>query len=233
MKAAIIVPLPQEAQSLTRQKLTFGQVFPLAEDLAIFQSGMGPQAIEQAVRTLASQQYTHLLSWGTAVGLSPEIQVGDILLPEYITDTHGKKWPISPAWFQEVEPLVKKLPQCHKGPMAGAEVLLHTQEDKQVLYQQTGALAADMESLALAQAAQKHQLEFLVIRAVSDTQDMRLPRPVIQALDERGNLQVLKFLGGLARYPQDILPLIKLARGFFRARKSLKLVAYTLWQIKP
>ena len=97
--------------------------------------------------------------------------------------------------------------------------------DKAALFRETGAAAVDMESLSIAETARAHQLPFIAVRVIVDSAEDALPRTVTTAADSEGHLQVWRLMGALARTPADLAPLIRLARRYRTASRSLAAVA--------
>ena len=95
---------------------------------------------------------------------------------------------------------------------------------KSAAFRDTGAAAVDMESLAVAEVAVAHGMPFLSVRAIVDTAADELPRAVLDASSE-GPLRLSRLLLGVFRSPPQILPLLRLARRYRAATRSLAAVA--------
>jgi adenosylhomocysteine nucleosidase len=93
------------------------------------------------------------------------------------------------------------------------------------LFRETGAAAVDMESLAVAQAAQARQLPFIAVRVIVDNAADDLPHAVTAAADAAGQLQLWPLLIALARSPSDLAPLVRLAWRYRAASRSLAAIA--------
>src|SRR5262249_17149324 len=101
-------------------------------------------------------------------------------------------------------------------------------EDKAELFRTTGAVAVDMESAAVAEVAEQHGLPFLAVRVVVDSAADSLPRAVTPGADSEGHLQIWRLIGTLAMAPNELAPLIRLARRYRAANRSLATVARLL-----
>lgn len=99
--------------------------------------------------------------------------------------------------------------------------MITTRAAKQQAWEDTGALAADLESGAVAQAAFDHGLPFAVLRVVCDPADRDLPPAAITALDADGRIRPAALLRSLARYPRQLPALIALGREAGLARAAL------------
>ena len=73
------------------------------------------------------------------------------------------------------------------------------------------AMAADMESGALATKAMAHGIPFLVLRVVLDEIGDDLPACLGRAVSADGNVASARLLGSLLREPSALRPLFRLA----------------------
>src|SRR5581483_2899132 len=101
---------------------------------------------------------------------------------------------------------------------------LRTPIEKRLLGR-TGAVAADMESVAVVDIAARAGVPWLVVRAVADSVAVPLPASVVDAIDWTGRLRWGRFGARLARHPLEIVQLAGLARGFWLALRTLRVVA--------
>jgi adenosylhomocysteine nucleosidase len=113
-------------------------------------------------------------------------------------------------------------------PVTGGKLLTSAQAidavaDKAAAFRDTGAVAVDMESLAVAQVAAAHRLPFMAVRVIVDTAADRLPQAVMAA-SHGGQVRIWRLIGGLARAPVELAPLLRLARRYRIARRSLAAV---------
>ncbi len=96
-----------------------------------------------------------------------------------------------------------------RGLIVGADAIAATPDRKRQLFTQTGALAVDLESAAVAEACAAAGKPFAVIRAVADPVHRRLPDLTLDALDEEGRSLPMKVAAGLLRRPFDLPGLIR------------------------
>ena len=92
--------------------------------------------------------------------------------------------------------------------------------EKRRLAELHSADAVDMESAAIAEVCAAKSVEFLAVRAVSDTSDTALSPELVRLLSG-GNVSVLKVCRALVRKPS-------LLREFMRLRRDTKLAARNL-----
>src|SRR5262249_49142368 len=72
---------------------------------------------------------------------------------------------------------------------------------KRDMGQRSGALAVDMESYGIGQAAAQHHLPFAVLRTIFDTADDNLALPITTCFTSDGSLQPWRLLGYLVNHP--------------------------------
>lgn len=199
---------------------------PPAVDRAIVCSGPGPGRARQAARTLIEQGARGLISFGIAGGIDPTPRPGDLVLPDVVVLPDGGRIAVDAGWHARIAtPLRSAGPRCHESALAGAEQLLPTTPDKHRLHEATGALAADLESHAVAEAAARAGLPFVVIRAIADPLDQPLPEAARVAIGPKGEVRVLAVPNMLRQYPGDLWPLLRLGWQSARAHATLRSVA--------
>lgn len=171
--------------------------------------GGGAAGAARAVASLIEQGVTHLVSFGLAGGLAPGLPAGAIVVPERVRDGAGKTWLTDPALsmrFGSVE-----------GVLLAAADIIATSAAKSKLWRDTGAMAADLESGAVAAAG----LPFAVLRAICDPAERDLPPAASTALDAAGRIKPLALLSSLVSHPGQIGGLIGLGRDAVKARTAL------------
>ena len=89
----------------------------------------------------------------------------------------------------------------HTGCLAESKSIVSSSKDKKQLQSITGAVALDMESIAIAKVARQHTLPFLAIRAIADPVNMDLPLAINYSLNDRGDIVLGKLLLFLVSTP--------------------------------
>ncbi len=207
-----------EAWSLTKH--------PVVSGGALLQiSGVGAKRAHLAARTLLEKGATSLLSWGSATGLIPELSPGSLVLPKNIIAVDGSVYPVDATWRENLYAQLKEKVDFHEGLLGESITVLTHAAEKATLFQQTGAIAVDMESAAVAAEAQRAGVPFMAIRAVVDPADMALPQCAIASVDEFGKLRPLWLLKALAKNPVQLFALVRLGRNFHAAQSTLSTVA--------
>ena len=96
--------------------------------------------------------------------------------------------------------------------------MIATQADKYRAWQETGALAVDLESVVVARAAAALGIPFLVLRAIADTATRELPPAALVPLRSNGKPMIGQVLASVLRRPQQLPSLLAVAR---EARQAL------------
>ena len=218
----ILVALPWELKSLTRQAIPVGTCTAIGGNILVAHCGIGSERAYAASVRLVSQGATALLSWGYAAALDDRLSAGSVLLPKRIVGVTGENHPVSSEWHRRLyESLSAKCP-VGTDSLVESSVILQTPSEKRALAQRAQAGATDMESAAQARLARERRLPFAAVRAVLDTSSTCIPQNVMHALDPKGDIRVGQILGQAFLRPIDWITMIKLSRQFNAARRTLK-----------
>ena len=114
-------------------------------------------------------------------GCVPSVRIGDIVVADSIVDTHGQSLIIDVAFPGD------PARGLHIGRVLTSDAVVRLVAEKQQFAQQYGALAVDMESLAVAQVCREQSVRRLSVRAISDDLSGDLPPEVSDALRIDGN----------------------------------------------
>ena len=214
-----------EARSLVKQSIANGELVYLPDGTMLSVSGMGPRRAALASRALLENGATALLSWGCAGGLDPKLSPGGLILPKTVITSDQILYHIDATWH---ESLCKRLighVDFQTEPVVESATVVRTPGEKAILFHETGAIGVDMESAAVGAVAQEARVPFMVVRAVADSTDMTIPDISLNAVDEFGRLSLLKLIQGLAGHPTELFALIRVARSYRAAQRTLAAVA--------
>ncbi|MDD5580166.1 MAG: phosphorylase [Methylobacter sp.] len=228
MITGIVVALPEEITTLTSKRIGKGNCLFITDKILVAYSGAGPENAQMAAELLVSKGVIQLISWGCAAALSPLLKPGDLTLAEILIDAECVRIDINSLWHNSTKNLLSEFVVVHTGHLAESKSLVSSSKDKKQLQSKTGAIALDMESIAVAKVATQHKLSFLAIRAIADPVTMSLPKAVDQSLNDQGEVLLGKLLLFTLLHPAELPGLIKLAMHFNAARKTLKRVAENL-----
>jgi adenosylhomocysteine nucleosidase len=199
----------------------------LADGTLVAVTGMGNSAAAAGSRALIEAGATALASWGMAGGLDPTLDAGAILLPTEVLGLDGQSFNTAQAWRDRLSGAVAALAPVRSGKLVTRFRAIGSVADKAELFRATGAAAVDMESAAVGEVAKRHQLPFIAVRVIVDSAADVLPRAVTAAADHEGHLQIWRLIGALALSPNELAPLIRLARRYRAANRSLAAIART------
>lgn len=169
---------------------------------------------ENAARRLAESGVCGLVSFGFAGGLDPALRPGSILVPRAVIAS-GTRVVMDST-------LCEALGGSTPHVLLGSDHVVATGAEKQLLWQQTGCAAVDVESGAVAAVAADRQLPFAALRAVCDPARRPLPPVAINAVDRRGATDMRRVIVSLAAHPRQIPLLLVLARDAMAARRALR-----------
>ncbi len=168
-------------------------------------------------RQLLEQGADGLVSFGIAGGLDRALKCGDLVIGQAVS-ANGQLIAADAHW---VASLARQLPDAHCGTVLGCERIIFDPAGKADAYAQSGALAVDMESHAVAEVAAAYGRPFVVLRAIADTAEVRLPELVAHGLDDQGRPQILPILGRLLLAPWELPALISAGNTSAMAMRTL------------
>jgi hopanoid-associated phosphorylase len=189
-------------------------------------SGGRPERARQQADLLLQNGAPGLISFGIAGGLSSMLIPGTIVIGVGVV-SRGNKFAADAAWQLR---LLQRLPGAMRGWIAGEDTVAATRERKSELFRQTGAMAVDLESAAVAEACAVAGRPFAVIRAIADPADRRLPSLALDALDEEGRVLPMKVAAGLLRRPFELPGLIRVG---LESRKALLALETAMGRLGP
>lgn len=186
--------------------------------------GIGITRAAEAAKLLCAEKPDLILSIGVSGGLAAGLEAGTLVaatrihsdIPEFESWNENKN---DASMRSELIPACGNI-QCGKLITANSPVL--TPHEKQSMHERTGALAVDMESIAVAHAAQKEGIPFGCIRAISDDSKRGIPQEALAGVDESGKTQLAPILKAIMKRPSLIFELIPMGRDYSRALKGLE-----------
>ena len=228
MITGLVVALPEELTTLTSKKIEKGDCLFITERLLVAYSGTGSTNAAAAAELLVAKGATRLISWGCAAALGASLKPGDLMLADKLIDAENNEMAINADWHSYAQSILAKFVFVTRGCLVESVSIVSTSTDKKQLHSLTGAVALDMESIAIAKIAKQYTLPFLAIRVIVDPVEMNLPLAINHSLNDRGEIVLKKLLAFLFLHPAELPGLIKLGLNFNAAKKTLKLVAKQL-----
>jgi len=220
----IVAALEAEARILDSAHSHAGSPTALVDGVLLAVSGIGWAAAERAALALVDAGARALMSWGMAGGLDPALRAGTIFLPDRVVSVDGQEFSTALRWREHLCSTIIARHPIGSGKLLSAMTVMETIADKTAAYRITGALAVDMESLAVAAVAARRGLPFIAVRVIVDTANDSLPR-AIAAATRCGQLRIGSLLGALARRPRELFAIMRLARRYRAAMQSLAAMA--------
>ena len=201
-----------------------------SRDVLVVHTGMGmARACERMTRLTQEQpEIECVVSAGYAGGLDPGIPIGVPVLGENCSD---------PGLLAAAKTVLGE--RCLAGCLATSDAVLETCAAKTEFARQTGAIAVDMETAAVAEVCRGWGVPMLSVRVISDGVGEELAVPFSVCFDpETERPRPLALMGFLARRPWRIPAFAKFVGGINRARRDLtgillELAAAGVFQIRP
>ncbi len=231
MITGIVIALPEELITLTQKKISKGDHCYITDKLIVAYSGAGSLNAKVASELLIAKGATQLISWGCAAALDGSLKSGDLVLADKLIDVENVEFNVNVDWHGHVKKRLTKHVVVKTGGLAESLSIVSSSKDKKKLSALTGAVALDMESIAIAKIAMEHSLPFLVIRVIADTVNMNLPQAINYSLNTQGEIVMKKLLLFLLLHPAELPDLIKLGLHFYAAKKTLRSIAIHLEQL--
>jgi adenosylhomocysteine nucleosidase len=226
----VVAALGAEARALGRsrphraQAAKFGNLAYLADGSMLAVSGIGLPAAAAAADALVDAGVSSLMTFGMAGGLDPRLATGTLLLPRAVLTADGERFATAEAWREQLCASLAAHGRIEQGELLTSAFAIATVADKAAAQRSSGAVAVDMESVAVARVALRHELPFVCVRVVVDAAADALPRTVVAA-SRAGGVRVARLLLGLVRAPGDIGGLLGLMGRYRVAMRVLKVIA--------
>ncbi len=194
-------------------------------DRVLVTAGLGRERARRSAEGLLAQGATALLSFGIAGGLAPNIACETVVVATGVKAESMETIYSDVAWTARLVEALESSPPFARGELAYAPIILTTSMDKGGTFAATSALAADMESYGVGEAALKAGVPFTAIRVVADTAGEQLPEIALHAMAPDGSLKLVETLSRIVRNPRQIPGLIRLGRSTAHARRRLDQIA--------
>jgi nucleoside phosphorylase len=222
----IVAALPAELRCLLHTTVPVGETRTVNQHVRAQAGGIGAAAARRAAASLIAERVGALVSWGFAAGLDPALAPGTLVIGQQIEP------PLPPVpgapdavvWAMNLAARLRTRVPLVAGTIACPEHVVRSADEKRALGA-SGAVAADMETAAIASAAAAAGIPWLALRVLVDTVDVIVPESVAVAIDADGRFEMTSFLRALMRRPMDLARLPALASAYRRAMRTLDAVA--------
>ena len=229
-RPGIVCALKSEARCFTTGELPPQQPVEPGANALLIVSGMGRQRARQAAQQLIDAGADCLTLFGVAGALAPTLEPGALVVPEQAL-AEEEKYAVNatlPASFRER--LTATGIRIHAGSVLCVAHPVASVADKRALHARTGALAVDMESAGVLEAARDYGLPALLLRVIIDAAHIALPDAVLRRVDVFGEVDATGLALRLAKSPAEIPAVLRLASASRRATRVMQQVAAALLQ---
>ncbi len=218
---AVTFALPEESQDFTkalRDRRRVGARDFLgkigAREVLVAHTGVGLASAAACARELLKTHAPELvISAGYAGGLDPRLAVGDLFFATNFS---------TPALLEKVRAQFAENPRHFFGDLTSQLAVVDSVGAKEQLARESGALAVDMETAAIAAECANAGVPFLSVRVISDAARDPLPVPMERWFDlQRQRPRILSLLAFLATHPARIAPFARFVRALAPARRRL------------
>lgn len=164
--------------------------------IAVVESGAGAALASRAAQTLIdghSPQW--VLSVGFSGALQPHLKVGDLVVANAIVNVEGKGLAL------DVQMQSSPSEGLYVGKCLNTNHIVRTVTEKTQLGATSGAIAVDMESLAVARVCAERKIRFMSVRVISDDLSKDLPEEVLSVFGSTGYLRAGAVFSALWKRP--------------------------------
>jgi len=216
--------LAAEARTLGLHSYRSDDIMTLSHQVLVCVSGVGPATARIAGARLLAHGANALLSWGTAVALDSQLTAGHLLVPSRVLGVDRQPQPVSRGWQRQLHRQLSTRFAVDDRPLIATPRILTRPAQKRRLFDESGAVAADMESAELALVARDAGVPFAALRAVADRADSNIPDWITGSMDGYGRVRITSILLPLIVHPADWPDIAGLARDFRAATNTLKAI---------
>lgn len=226
--ASIVVALPWEATpiakhlGLRRDDKTHGGVIRYggsADRVVLLQAGMGSEGAARAFAHLDKPAF--IVSAGFCGGVGPGVALGNLVVASHVVrDTAAV--PADPGLLETATRCLRTLGLAfHVGMLLTVDQVVDLTAEPWTRRTDLHILAVDMESAFLAEAAMRHGIPFLAMRAVSDTPAEPWAAHAKAFLNCDGHLKPGMLVASIVRHPSWIPRMLKLGSRLRQATRRL------------
>ena len=182
------------------------------KELALATVGIGGKRSRKMMTLLREKcQPEALVCVGYAGGASSGPRVGDLVLYTEIRRQDSSLTCDGRLLEKARRTLSDAKLSYHEGSGVTVSKLISNPNGKKRIGEQLGVEAIDMESYPVVEAANMFDLPVLVVRAITDTVDERLP-DLTSILNSAGQVSTARALSYAITHPTSIYPMIRLSR---------------------
>jgi adenosylhomocysteine nucleosidase len=196
--------------------------------------GGDTESTRRALAQLIGEGARALISFGICGGLDPAFGPGALILPPAVASEDGRHHRVDAALRGGLaSALARAGIAAAGGDILGAGRAADTPSRKAALHRESGAIAIDLESHLVADAAARADIPFAVLRAIADPAERALPPAALIGLNAAGRPALGRVLLSLASQPGQLPALLQVARDTRRALAALRRAGAALAEAAP
>ena len=210
----VVVGLKDEAEIATGQ------------DVKVVISAASANLLRERLAEVDVTRLNAVVSFGIAGALDEELEVGDLRVATRVVSGE-QAWPADPGMRSEFRSRLADTagPEFEETVFLGNDELTGVDaEANRTLHRESGADVVDMESHLAAEFAQRNDLPFAAIRAISDTAHQQLPPAALVPLLPDGSGDWKAVLKSVISQPRQLPDLWAMVKGFDAALETLRAV---------
>ena len=186
----------------------------------IVQTGLGAPRIVAQLNASLPRPPQAMIMFGTAGGVAPDLDAGDIVIYDTLNDSDRSAVPVSSELSKRLHDSLAELrPRVGKGLTVSEAVC--SVEDKQAIHARAQCLCVDMESATVATWAHEHRIPFACVRAIVDGPRQAVPSAALKGMKPDGTSNAAATLLALVRHPQQLPEVIRLGQNYAQALRTL------------
>ncbi|MEW4564094.1 hypothetical protein AB1K70_16270 [Bremerella sp. JC770] len=177
-KETLDSPAPVKMEKRT---VTVGKLGVL--NVGVVETGVGRKAAAAAVRDVIEIIGPKwIVSAGFAGGLVSDLKRGHVVMANCVANLEGSEVSIPLNLTAEQ---IEATQGLASGKLLTVDRIIRTVEEKRELGETHGAVAVDMETLAIAQACHDQGAKLISVRIISDTVDQPLPKDLEKLMSQK------------------------------------------------
>lgn len=201
--------------------------------VVVVRSGVGRKRAARATEALLAGHRPRLvISAGFAGALDRKLRRADVVLADEVIASDGQAVALPHAVDLSRLPAPERI---HVGRVLTVDRIVRLPKEKESLGREHQALAVDMESLAVVEVCRARQVPALVVRAISDTVDERIPADVERLLNQKSSAgRWGAAIGAALNRPGSVKDMLQLKENALLATDRLaKVLAAVVAQLVP
>ena len=209
---------------LEKEAIILQKIVHYAKSEIIWVGNKQGSAYAQA-NTLVKNGCEILISFGIAGALDPQLSAGDLVIPKSVTDAKCNTFRTDYNLHQQISHHFSNKFKVSSGTLFGSETIIWDADEKKRLFDEYNTKIVDMESFGVARAANENNCSFLIVRSISDIANQSLPKESLKSIDLNNNIKLGNILIDLAKNPNELPSLLRLAQNSRKAHVCLQKVA--------